>query len=257
MAAKGEDFFNCSVVKTINTNIDMNYHYFITWQRKEICITEVTRNHKRIYILYIYILIVMTKFVVPLRKTSGDPHNPLNEQHAVSSSHFVHHTSPTAPELELAGSHYNDIIMSTMVSQILGLAIVYLTVHSCGDQKRKHKSSASLTFRRGIHPWPVNSQHKGTVTRRVFPFDYVIKVFSKSFLIVPKKSLPAQRTCGSIYSCIFLSSCSPVHLFVRPSVHFCCFRNCIKWILAMNKKGYISISIGNPTDSLTAMVTLK
>ena len=194
--------------------------------------------------------------MVPLRKTSGDSNNPLNEQRAVSSSHFVHHTSPTAPEVGLADSHYNNIIMSTMVSQIPSLAIVYSTVYSCGDQ-RKHKRSASLAFGRGIHRWPVNSQHKGPVTRRVFQFDDVMKVFNKYFLIVPWKSLSAQRTCGAIYSCIFFSSCSPVHLFVRPSVHFCCFRNCIKWILAMNKKGHIPISRGNPTDSLTAMVTLK
>ena len=27
---------------------------------------------------------------------------------------------------------------------------------------------------RGIHRWPVNSPHKGPVTRKMFPFDYVI-----------------------------------------------------------------------------------
>ena len=38
----------------------------------------------------------------------------------------------------------------------------------------KPKSSASLAFVRGSHRWPVNSPHKGPVTRKMFPFDDVI-----------------------------------------------------------------------------------
>ena len=52
-------------------------------------------------------------------------------------------------------------------------AIVYSTVYSGADQ-RKHQSSASLAFVRGFHRWPVNSPHKGPVTRKMFPFDDVI-----------------------------------------------------------------------------------
>ena len=63
--------------------------------------------------------------------------------------------------------------MSGMASQITNLTIVYWTVYSGADQ-RKHESSASLAFVRGIHRWPVNSPHKGPVTRKMFPFDYVI-----------------------------------------------------------------------------------
>ena len=70
-------------------------------------------------------------------------------------------------------SHYNDVIMSAMASQITSLTIVYSTVHSGADQ-RKHQSSASLAFVRGIHRWPVNSPHKRPVTRKMFPFDDVI-----------------------------------------------------------------------------------
>ena len=40
--------------------------------------------------------------------------------------------------------------------------------------KKKNQSSASLAFVRGIHRWPVNSPHKGPVTRKMFPFDDVI-----------------------------------------------------------------------------------
>ena len=43
-----------------------------------------------------------------------------------------------------------------------------------GADQRKHQSSASMAFVRGIHQWPVNSPHKGPVTRKMFPFDDVI-----------------------------------------------------------------------------------
>ena len=69
--------------------------------------------------------------------------------------------------------HYNDVRMSVMASQITSLTIVYSTVYS-GTDERKHQSSASLAFVRGIHRWPVNSPHKGPVTRKMFPFDDVI-----------------------------------------------------------------------------------
>ena len=64
-------------------------------------------------------------------------------------------------------SHYSDVIMSAMASPITSLAIVYSTVYSGADQ-RKHQRSASLAFLRGIHRWPVNSPHKGPVTRKCF-----------------------------------------------------------------------------------------
>ena len=68
------------------------------------------------------------------------------------------------------GNHYCDVIMGVMVPQIISLTIVYPTVYSGADQ-RKHQSSASLAIVRGIHQSPVNSPHKGPVTRRMFPFD--------------------------------------------------------------------------------------
>ena len=58
--------------------------------------------------------------------------------------------------------HYSDVIMSMMASQITRLMIVYSTVFSGTDQ-RKHQSSASLAFVRGIHRWLVNSPHKWPV----------------------------------------------------------------------------------------------
>ena len=66
----------------------------------------------------------------------------------------------------------------TMTSQWAGCRLksptfVYSTVNSGADQ-RKHQSSASLAFVRGIHRWPMNFPHKGPVTRKKFPFDDVI-----------------------------------------------------------------------------------
>ena len=46
--------------------------------------------------------------------------------------------------------HYNDVIMTTMASQITSLTVVYSTVYSDAHQ-RKHQSSASLAFVWGIH----------------------------------------------------------------------------------------------------------
>ena len=64
--------------------------------------------------------------------------------------------------------HYCDAIMS-------GIRIVYSTICSGADH-RKHQSSTSLAFVRGIHWWPVNSLHKRPVTWKMFPFDDVIMI---------------------------------------------------------------------------------
>ena len=66
-----------------------------------------------------------------------------------------------------------DVIMGKIASQTTSLTIVYSTVYSDEDQ-RKHQSSASLAFVRGIHRGPVNSPHKWPVTRKMLPFDDVI-----------------------------------------------------------------------------------
>ena len=74
--------------------------------------------------------------------------------------------------------HYNDVVMSVMASQITSLMIVYSTVYS-GANQRKDQSSASMAFVWGIHRWLVNSPHKGSVTRKMFPFDNVIMHMEK------------------------------------------------------------------------------
>ena len=91
----------------------------------------------------------------------------------------------------------NDILMvksHTSIKQILwegsrqsfvfffigGFVSVYLDI-----DKRKHQSSASLAFVRGIHRGPVNSPHKGPVTRKTVPFDDVIMLHSDIFRCYP------------------------------------------------------------------------
>ena len=76
----------------------------------------------------------------------------------------------------MAEAHYNDVIMGALASQITSLTIVYSAVYSDADQ-RKHQSSASLAFVRGIHRGPMNSLHKWPVTRKMFPFHDVIMAY--------------------------------------------------------------------------------
>ena len=76
-------------------------------------------------------------------------------------------------ETEYVMYHYADVIMSAMASQITGVSNDCSTVCS-GADRRTHQSSASLAFVQGIRRWPVNSPHKGPVTRKMLPFDDVI-----------------------------------------------------------------------------------
>ena len=76
-------------------------------------------------------------------------------------------------------NHCRDVIMGAMASQITSLTIICSTVHSCADQ-RKRQSYAWLAFVRGIHRWPVNSPHKGPVTRKIYPVDDGIMMIGKT-----------------------------------------------------------------------------
>ena len=75
--------------------------------------------------------------------------------------------------LAAQATHYDDVIMTMLASQITSLTVVYSIVYS-GVNQRKHQSSASLAFVREIHRGPVNFPHKWPVTRKMFPFDDVI-----------------------------------------------------------------------------------
>ena len=104
-----------------------------------------------------------------------------NKPQAISN----HHTdSSVIKEYERSWGrqlHYCDAVMGAMVSQIISFTIVYSAVHSDPDQ-RKHQSSASLAFVRGIHRRPVNSPRKWPVTWKMFPFDDVIMESARLFV---------------------------------------------------------------------------
>ena len=100
--------------------------------------------------------------------------------------------------------HHNDVMMSAMAYQITGVSIVCSTVGSDGDQ-RKYQSSVSLVFVRGIHRWPVNSPHKGPVTRKMFPLDDVImtiygqNIINNEIFLMSSRSLRRQDMDIYIY----------------------------------------------------------
>ena len=94
-------------------------------------------------------------------------------------------------------THYDDVIMGAIASQITSLTIVFSTVYLDTDHK-KHQSAASLAFVRGIHRRPVNSPHKWPVTRKMIPFDDVIMSYS-----MPGKRAPCYtRWQGSRHSSV-------------------------------------------------------
>ena len=97
--------------------------------------------------------------------------------------------------------------MSVMASQITSLTIVYSNVYSGADQ-RKHQTSASLAFVQGIHQWPVNSPHKGPVTREMFPFNDIIMWMKPiqtcpycmgciAYWVRSPENDPSARKCGN------------------------------------------------------------
>ena len=87
--------------------------------------------------------------------------------------------------------------MGAMAYQITSLTIVYSTVYSDADQ-RKHQSSVSLAFVRGIRRRPVNSPHKWPVTRKTFPFHDVIMSHMK-YVIDVRRHWLYYDICGPVY----------------------------------------------------------
>ena len=85
--------------------------------------------------------------------------------------------------------------MGAMAYQITSVSIVYTTVCSGADQ-RKHRTSASPAFVRGIHRWPVNSPHKGPVTRKMFSLDDVI--------------MGVEKECSHLRDRWFLKRCQQI-----------------------------------------------
>ena len=113
---------------------------------------------------------------------------------------------------------YHDVIMSSLAAQITSLTIVYSTVYSGADQE-KHQCPASLAFVRGIHRWPVNSPHKGPVTRTFFPFDDVIMIKHH----INGRLFIGTSLVHSVWAllklCLFIAPLV-IHLFANVLLHF-------------------------------------
>ena len=113
--------------------------------------------------------------------------------------------------------------MSTMSSQITSVSIVYLSICSGPDQ-RKHQSSVSLAFVRGIHRWPVNSPHKGPVMRKMFSFDES----SWKFHTFWHHRLVNRHTARCCYNAVnFLIKIHKRHPIVHPNGRA---MGCLLWI---------------------------
>ena len=81
-------------------------------------------------------------------------------------------------------AHYNDVIMWRHKVSTLCLTVCW------GADQRKHQSSASLAFVRGIHRAPVDSPHKVAATRKKFPFyDVIMKRHMSSSLYLSTQSV--------------------------------------------------------------------
>ena len=81
----------------------------------------------------------------------------------------------------------NESLMSAMVSQITGISIVWFTVCSGADQ-RKRQNSALLAFVRGIHRWLVTGEFPSQLASNADNVSYwwrhhdTERVFSKSLI---------------------------------------------------------------------------
>ena len=121
-------------------------------------------------------------------------------------------------------SHYDDVIMSEIASQITSLTIVYSTVHSGADQS-KHQSSASLAFVWEIHRWPVNFPHKWPVTRKIFPFDDVIMASqSMAHWIMGPSNCMGKVICKSL-DIVFIHA-NIHHWYDRETINLACILLC-------------------------------
>ena len=102
--------------------------------------------------------------------------------------------------------HYNDVIWARWRLKSPA-SWMFTQPFFQGADQRKHQRSASLAFVRGIHRWPVNSPHKGPVTRKMFPFDDVI--------MKRRQSMPQTHPCWMSSVWGLLNICSLLFLYVK------------------------------------------
>ena len=119
----------------------------------------------------------------------GDHKRRLSRLHYICTMHCVQCTLETqCTAHHVITVHYKDVIMSAMSPQFTSVSIIYQTICS-GAGQRKHQSFASLAFVRGIHRWPMDSPHKGPVTRKNVLFDDAIIAFCEQGAVSIRKTV--------------------------------------------------------------------
>ena len=101
------------------------------------------------------------------RNTLGPPYDTIPSNKEIGKER-VESLCAVASESIAMTSNWAHWRLKSPASRLFTQAVIQ------GADQRKHQSSASLAFVLGIHRWPVNSPHKGPVTRKMFPFDDVI-----------------------------------------------------------------------------------
>ena len=103
---------------------------------------------------------------------------------------------------ECLRQQYSDVIyiMGAMVSQITSLIIVYSTVYSGVDQR------------------PVNSTHKWSVTRKMFPFgDVTMNKVCILELYTLRSRQNGRHVANDVIKCVFLNEncCISIHISLK------------------------------------------
>ena len=101
------------------------------------------------------------------------------------------------------GLHYSDVIMSAMTSRITSITIV-------SQIKENIKAPRHWHLCGGIHRWPVNSTHKGPITRKMFPFWW--RHYVRVSACVWSVSVSCLCFCLSVCLCLCLFVCLSLSL---------------------------------------------
>ena len=130
------------------------------------------RRYRYILYIYIYFIYIYTYWPAPTYVLL------YNSRLFIQVRHGLHLL--LTPSLKRGSKFINISYCTCCLACARRLVVKYLTSSKpliqllfwCRSKKRQ--SSESLAFLRGIHRWPVDSPHKGPVTRKMFPFDDVI-----------------------------------------------------------------------------------
>ena len=127
-----------------------------------------------------------------------------------------------------------------MPSKITGVSIVCSSVCSGADQ-RKHQSSASLAFVRGIHRCPMDSPHKGPVMQKIFDDVIMYRRQDKTWPWCQNKSNECEHYLDGLVQDCSNSSALAIELLqscAKPSVLLRFFRNACGWFRFVQRHNF-------------------